>query len=293
MCGPSVIRVPGLNHILDNSSMPSLSVVEASNASYSPSYVPTAVFIGGTSGIGRAMAEFYANQTKGNANIVIVGRNKTVADEIIAGFPASPSLDVKHEFISCDASEMSNVHETSKLLLDKLGKINILVLSTGGLTSARKDTAEGNDISVALRYYCRAKFLVELTPLLLKAKAAGEDAKAMSILAAGQPGDVDLEDLDVQKWSILKSAGACGRYNDVMVKVGMGCIHLCREWLLLVLYQQVQSEQHPDLTYIHIYPGITYTPNLQFHWAASFLATLAKPLLASAQTTAQYMLSAP
>ncbi len=132
--------------------MPSLSVVEASNASYSPSYVPTAVFIGGTSGIGRAMAEFYANQTKGNANIVIVGRNKTVADEIIAGFPASPSLDVKHEFISCDASEMSNVHETSKLLLDKLGKINILVLSTGGLTSARKDTAEGNDISMALRY---------------------------------------------------------------------------------------------------------------------------------------------
>jgi len=249
--------------------MPSFSVVEASNASYSPSYIPTAVFIGGTSGIGRAMAEFYAKQTKGDANIILVGRNKTVADEIIATFP-SPSPDVKHEFVACDASEMSNVHETTKLLLDKLRNINLLVLSTGGLTSARKDTAEGNDVSVALRYYCRAKFLVELTPLLLKAKAAGEDAKAMTILAAGQPGDVDLEDLDVQKWSILKSGGACGRYNDVMVKV--------------------QSEEHPDLTYIHIYPGITYTPNLQFHWAASLLATLAKPLLASAQTTAQYML---
>jgi hypothetical protein len=236
------------------------------------------------------MAEFYAKQTKGNANIIIIGRNKTIADEIIAAFPASPSPDVKHEFVACDASEMSNVHETAKLLLDKLRKINLLVLSTGGLTSARKDTAEGNDISVALRYYCRAKFLVELTPLLLKAKAAGEDAKAMTILAAGQPGDVDLEDLDVQKWSILKSSGACGRYNDVMVKVG--CVHLSREWLLTLPYQ-VQSEQHPDLTYIHIYPGVTYTPNLQFHWAASLLATLAKPFLASAQTTAQYMLYPP
>jgi NAD(P)-dependent dehydrogenase (short-subunit alcohol dehydrogenase family) len=207
--------------------MPTLAAAKASNATYSPSYIPTAVFIGGTSGIGRAMAEFYAKQTNGRANIILIGRDRVVGESIIASFPTPPSTDpitgsninVTHEFIQCDASLIKNVETTSKELLAKLSKINILVLSFTKLTFSRADTAEGNDISMATRYLARAKFVEELMPLLEKAKEMGEDARMESILGSPSASPVDLNDLDARNVSVMKLSANTGSYNDVMVKV--------------------------------------------------------------------------
>ncbi|PVF95842.1 hypothetical protein CPB86DRAFT_787627 [Serendipita vermifera] len=136
------------------------------------------------------MVEILAAQTKGRVNILILGRNKTAADEIIAGLPSPPppsetnGVTVKHEFISCDASLMKNIHTACQEIARRVDKINYLVGSPGILTMARTETEEGNDASVALRYYCRVKFFHELLPLVQKAKSADEDAKMMTILAA-------------------------------------------------------------------------------------------------------------
>ena len=56
--------------------MPSLSAARSSNELYSPGYPPVAVFVGGTSGIGQAMAEGFARYTKGNARIILVDVNE-------------------------------------------------------------------------------------------------------------------------------------------------------------------------------------------------------------------------
>jgi len=45
--------------------MPSLKDVQTTNAQFSPTYRPVAMFVGGTSGIGQAMAEKFAHHTKG------------------------------------------------------------------------------------------------------------------------------------------------------------------------------------------------------------------------------------
>ena len=55
--------------------MPSLAAARAANAAFSPSYFPVAIFVGGTSGIGEATARAFARYTKGNAHIILVGRN--------------------------------------------------------------------------------------------------------------------------------------------------------------------------------------------------------------------------
>ena len=53
----------------DINTMPSHVAVQAStNAAYAPNYLPVAVFTGGTSGIGQAMAEAFARYTKGRAH---------------------------------------------------------------------------------------------------------------------------------------------------------------------------------------------------------------------------------
>lgn len=59
-----------------------------------------------------------------------------------------------------------------------------------------------------------------MCPLLQKAKDAGEDAKAMSVLAAGVGGKIDIEDLGLKKNYSVSAAGfQAPEYNDCMIEV--------------------------------------------------------------------------
>jgi NAD(P)-dependent dehydrogenase (short-subunit alcohol dehydrogenase family) len=111
--------------------MPSISTIRADNAAFSPSYTPVALFVGGTSGIGRATAEAFTRYTKGEAHIIICGRNRTAAKLIIAGFPKASKGH--HEFVECDVSLMKNVQMATTKLLAAVPKLNFLVLSTSFL----------------------------------------------------------------------------------------------------------------------------------------------------------------
>src|ERR1700679_2282769 len=124
---------------------------------------------------------------------------------------------------------MKNVQATTTSLLSTLPKLNYLFITTGYLTlKGRDETSEGIDKKLALNYYARWKFIYDLMPLLRKAKDAGEDAKAMSVLAAGKGGPIDLDDLGLKKGFSLSAAGvAAATYNDLMIEVrsfGLGLL---------------------------------------------------------------------
>ena len=198
--------------------MTSLSAVCTDNAAFSPSYLPVALFVGGTAGIGQATAQAFARHTKGRAHIIICGRNRAAAESIIATFPKSP--ESSYEFVECDVSLMKNVQATTTKLLSTLPKLNFLVLSTGFINlKGRDETSEGLARKLATDYYSRWKFIDGLTPLLRKAKDAGEDAKVLSVLAAGKGGPVNLDDLDLKEYSLSKEMPAAATYNDIMIEV--------------------------------------------------------------------------
>lgn len=201
--------------------MPTLALARAANAAFSPAYFPVAIFVGGTSGIGKATAEAFARYTKGNAHIVIVGRNKAAADAVIASFPKPSAPEAKHEFVQCDVSLMKNIQATTSSLLTRLPKLNFLVLSPGLFNfRGRDDTEEGIDRRLGLHYYARWKFIYDLLPLLHKAKDAGEDAKVMSVLAPGDGRPVDLDDLGLKKnYSFPKAGMTSPTYTDLMMEV--------------------------------------------------------------------------
>ncbi|KAJ7617792.1 NAD(P)-binding protein [Roridomyces roridus] len=243
--------------------MPSLSTVRAFNARFTPSYgTPVAIFVGGTSGIGRGMAEAFARHTKGNAHIVLVGRNRAAGEAIIATFPKPTATGVKHEFVECDVSLMKNVGRTSAELLARFPKINFLALSTGVLTlNGRDETEEGIDRKLAVHYYGRWRFIRDLMPALKAAQKAGEDAKVISVLGAKHGGKIDLDDLGLKKhFSVLNAALAGPTYNDCMVK-GF-------------------ADRHPGLSFIHSYPGTVATDILRnsntpaLRWANSLTPLL-------------------
>ena len=202
--------------------MPALSVIRASNAAFHLSYPPVAVFVGGTSGIGKSMVERFAHFTKGNSSIIIVGRNRAAAESIFASLPpAESSSTTTREFIQCDALLMSNVHTASQEIRSRYNKINYLILTPGVLSlKGRDETSEGIDKKLAVHYYARWRFIYDLLPSLERAKEAGEEAKTISVLAAGKGGEIDVDDLGLKKnFSLSNAAMAAPTYTDLMMEV--------------------------------------------------------------------------
>ena len=84
----------------------------------------------------------------------------------------------------------------------------------------RDETAEGLDKRIALSYYARWKFINDLMPLLRKTKDGGEDAKVLSVLAAGKGRVIDLDDLGLKNgYSVSTAVVTAATYNDLMIEV--------------------------------------------------------------------------
>ena len=116
-------------------------------------YRPVAVFVGGTAGIGAGMARAFAQHRKGDAHIIIIGRNRQAAQELIASFPKPAEGEPQHEFVECDVTLMRNVQQTTSELAGRLPKVNFLILSPGILTTkGRSETDEGIDEKLAIVY---------------------------------------------------------------------------------------------------------------------------------------------
>ncbi|KAF7365730.1 hypothetical protein MVEN_00446800 [Mycena venus] len=239
--------------------MPTLAAAEASNAAFSPSYIPVAVFAGGTSGVGQAMAEALARQTNGRAHIILIGRNAKTAAEILARFPKPADGDVDsdgwaHEFVACDAMSMRSVRAVCAGLRSRLQRINFLVMSAAGpkgnSMSECGETSEGLDNHLSMRYFSRYVYSKELLPLLVRARGKGQHAHLMTVLGAGFGAPIATTDLGLAEarrrtikclqgvmFSVaaLKAMIRGVEYNDGLVA-----------WF---------AAQHPDIAFTHILPG--------------------------------------
>ncbi|KAF9443919.1 NAD(P)-binding protein [Macrolepiota fuliginosa MF-IS2] len=257
--------------------MPSLSLVRKVNAAFQPRYTPTAVFVGGTSGIGRGMVEVFAQITQGKSDIVIVGRNQNAAENIFSNLPHPNDRTYKRDFIQCDVTRMKNVQAATTDILTRYPKINFLVLSTGIMTmKGRDETEEGLDTKLAVHYYSRWKFVKDLLPSLNKASEDDEDAKVFSVLAPGKGGNIDLDDLGLKKtFSVSNAALQAPTYNDLMM--------------------EAFYDSNPSLTFIHGHPGVVRTSLLEksdtklFNLVHPLMATLLRPVTVSPVECGEYM----
>ncbi|KAJ7726675.1 hypothetical protein DFH07DRAFT_852523 [Mycena maculata] len=239
--------------------MPTLAAAEASNAAFAPNYLPVAVFVGGTSGVGQAMAEGFARQMKGHAHIIIIGRNATAAAEILAAFPKPSKSDGwAHEFVPCDASSMADVRAVCEGLSARLVYINFLVITAGGPAAnslvASSVTPEGLDDHLAMRYFMRYIFTKELLPLLVRARENGQHAHMMTVLGAGFGISIPTTDLGLHE----------ARRRSIKILQGVTpSIAAVKGMIRGVAYNDGLvahfASLHPEIAFTHIMPGQVLT----------------------------------
>ncbi|TFK37860.1 hypothetical protein BDQ12DRAFT_684762, partial [Crucibulum laeve] len=205
-----------------------------------------AVFVRGTSGIGRSIAESFARHANGRGRVLLVEQNEHAAHAILSSTPSSSNT--KSQFIPCDLANSTSL----SLCIDALStlpKINCLILTPGCFSLYPHSDANPSskdrqvDSKLMVHYYARWKLIHDLASLLEGATALGEDGKVLTVSRPGWGGRANLYDLGLNRtYGAIAASLQMPTYNDFMIE----------SFALL----------HPSLTFINAYPGFVRTPLL-------------------------------
>ncbi|OJJ31411.1 hypothetical protein ASPWEDRAFT_54580 [Aspergillus wentii DTO 134E9] len=215
--------------------MVSLKAVQASNAGLRALPNITALFVGGTSGIGQSTLRQLAREAD-TPTAYIVGRNESKAGPFLAEL-RQLNPKGRFNFIEADVSLIRNVDAACKQVLEQEKHLNFLFMTPGGISlGGRNETIEGIDHLFALRYYSRMRFVQNLLPLL---ESAGP-SRVVSIYGGGFEFSINTDDLDLKhNFSLLNAY----KHSITMTSLSMERL----------------AEKHPNVSFIHAYPGLVGT----------------------------------
>ncbi|KAF2495306.1 NAD(P)-binding protein [Lophium mytilinum] len=216
--------------------MVTLTQVKTSNALLSTS-LPNlvAVFVGATSGIGEYSLKAFTKHAL-TPRVYIIGRSQASGDRLTAEC-AQLNPGGSFHFIQAEVSLISAVDAACEELRRREKHLNILFNSAGSFVSA--DTTDGLPQAIALGYYTRTRFILNLLPLL-RAPSPSSLRRCVSTFCAGKEGPVVVSDFPGRKPpSIMAARG----HAASMVSLSLAQI----------------AREAPDVTFIHNFPGFVQT----------------------------------
>ncbi|KAK4031965.1 hydrogenase/reductase-like protein [Parachaetomium inaequale] len=211
--------------------MVSLSDVQSSNAQIATTLPPglVAVFIGATNGIGEYSLKEFARHAR-KPRVYFVGRSQEAGDRI-TGECRELNPEAEFTFIQADVSLLKTVDDVCREIKGKEKTINLLFLTCGSAL-AHFDTSEGLHIFMALAYYARTRFIVNLLPLLRQAPSL---RRVVTVLAAGHEGPIHTKDFQSRNIPFRGVRGHTVSMTDMMLE------HI--------------AQRAPEVSFVHDYPG--------------------------------------
>ncbi len=235
--------------------MVSQSVVQHSNSliSNSLSSPVTALFVGGTSGVGRITLLKLAKFAK-CPRIYLVGRSQAAADEIIAEC-RTLNPQGHYTFVQADVSLVAGVDRFCETFKGLESTLDLLFLSPGVLSMDRSGmswseysreahqsyrvvelvTSENIHLLAAVNYYCRMRIITSLLPLVQRSSLR----RVVTVAGGGNEGPLDLDDLQGLRVPIPQLRG----HLSTLITLGLEAVAI----------------KAPSVSFIHSYPGSVVT----------------------------------
>ncbi|KAH8172966.1 NAD(P)-binding protein [Sarocladium implicatum] len=251
-----------------------------------------ALVVGGTSGIGYAMACRIAASSPA-ASVIISGRTKPKdlphKNMEFRPIEATSMREIKSftDRLKQLHPESSNTIQSQSKTMEDKSKFDLLVMTQGIMSMAgRTETTEGIDRKMALHYYGKQLLIRELMPALK------DDAKVIIVYDSktGNPGQLIWDDLDLKThFGLGTAANHCMVMNDIMVQ------HYAAQ------QSRAQNDnKHAADTrrlFVHAWPGGVGTTGLmrELPWllgcAIKIVAPVVPLLTVTADTCAEYLLN--
>ncbi|KAJ7127394.1 hypothetical protein C8R43DRAFT_1027908 [Mycena crocata] len=206
----------------------------------------TAVVVGGTLGIGAAIARLLAKL--GCSRVIICGRNATRAAAVIELLKklAPAESRIKAEFVKADLPDSKGMRDAASALQAAAGDaaIDYLIMTQNGIpTGFVVDNADGYDIPFAIQAVSR----FALAYLLTTRGGLAPNAAILSVCNQGQ----SLDDLSVDDLCLRNRPG---RYH---VKAFMD--ESARDSTVLDAFHEELNLRYPQYRYYNLYPGLVQT----------------------------------
>ncbi|KII89070.1 hypothetical protein PLICRDRAFT_175305 [Plicaturopsis crispa FD-325 SS-3] len=191
-----------------------------------------AVVVGGTQGIGAAVAERFA---AAGALVYIVGRKADLGAAVVQQLKTVGPKDATYEFIKADLSLVREVKDVVRQIQAKTG---------GPPNGTFNLTSEGHEAQFAVQ--CLSRFGIAY----LLAKSGTLKESVVNVCSrSGRPDVPDVDDLE------MKKAHAEGRYGILAATIRNGYVSDA--------YTAQIAIEFPHLRACHIFPGIVTTAAME------------------------------
>lgn len=222
--------------------MVALSTVKHSNAlipTTLPAH-PTAVFIGGTKGIGAYSLLTFARYTAPlSPHIYVIARTPSPAITEAQSLLSANGGTGKVTFLACDAGLLSEVDRTCAELLEREERINVLFMTQGTL-DMQTQTWEGLPLMVALIYHSRLRFAQRLLPAVRRAQGV---KRIVNVHTGAKEGVIDETDWYLQKVKGVPNLSRLRGHGSGMLTLGM----------------EMVTKDAPEVGVVHAFPGFVVT----------------------------------
>lgn len=242
--------------------MVSQSTLTKSNASVELPPSTRTVVAGGTQGIGAGIALRFA---LAGASVWLIGRSEERGKQVIdqlklasaeaarrQGIPEAESATNRHDFFSADLSNPKEVKRVAKTIIEKAGDegIDYLVQTQGGPPTGKLKPPADSSVPVegGFAVQCLSRF--GLAYLLTEASAINKGICMVASPAQGGSSPLDVDDLDFTK------AHKAGKFSEGYLSIPK---QGARDSSVLDSVAQTLAERNPQLSILHLFPGVVGT----------------------------------